>query len=86
VRETDVVGFEKLVQCTPYQYVCRKCKCSTGGHLERVGSDLKCSCGGKIIFDPIVMNCKHLRLGPERGNDFKYRRCLDCNTLMKPAE
>ena len=75
---------EKLVLYSPYQYFCKKCKSSTGGSLERVGSDLICSCGGKYILDPVVMNCLHSRLGPIRGIGFKYRRCLDCNTLTKP--
>lgn len=77
------MGSEEWVPCSPYQYVCKKCKSSTGGYLERVGPDMICSCGGKYILDPVVMNCLHSRLGPIRGIDFKYRRCLDCNTLFK---
>lgn len=71
---------------SPYQYLCRKCKCSTGGNLERIGLDLKCSCGGIFILDPVTMTCEHSRLGPVRGINFKYRRCLDCNGLTKPED
>lgn len=77
---------EKFVMASPYQYVCTKCKVCTGGYWERTGDDLKCSCGAKLRPDPLTMDCLHLRLGANRGQNAEFRRCLDCGTLMKKID
>lgn len=78
-----MTGWDNPVLCSPFQYVCNKCKGITGGYLKRVDKELKCSCGGEFVLDEIVINCRHSRLAPSRGEGSKYRRCLDCNSLTK---
>lgn len=73
----------KFTLCVPFQYICEKCNCCTGSYLERIGPDLKCSCGGTFVLDNVVMECLHLKVREIKGSHSGLIRCLGCNSLVK---